>query len=165
MRIPALLFIVLPLVEIAGFIVVGQAVGVVATLGLIVLSTVTGLMLLRVHGVGMLRKLREEGQATTDAGKAFVDGAMIAAAAILLIIPGFVTDLLGLLLLLPFVRKVVWFRLGARTVFFSSRQQYYAGPRGSSQREDSRTIDLHEVDFHREPDNSSPWHIKKEGDR
>ncbi|WP_416798596.1 FxsA family protein [Ciceribacter azotifigens] len=164
MRITALLLIALPLVEIAGFIVVGKAVGIAATLGLIILSTVAGLALLRIHGLGMIRKLREEGQAGTDPGKAFVHGAMIAAAAVFFIIPGFVTDLIGLLLLLPFTRNFVWSRLGARTVFFSSRQKYYAASGSGSQREQSLTIDLQEADFRREPDNNSPWHVKKEHD-
>lgn len=163
MRIPALLFIFLPLIEIAGFIVVGKAVGIAATLGLIILSTVAGLMLLRVQGIGMIRKLREEGRTTTDPGKTFVDGAMIAVAAILLIIPGFMTDLAGLLLLLPFVRGLVWSRLGARSAFVSSRQQFYSG--SGDKRQGSQIIDLEEADFRREPDNSSPWYGKDDSGR
>ncbi|RCW20380.1 UPF0716 protein FxsA [Ciceribacter lividus] len=164
MRIPALLFIVLPLIEIAGFIIVGKAVGIAVTLGLIVLSTVAGLTLLRVRGIGMIRKLREKDGLGTDPEKVFVHGAMIAVAAILLIIPGFVTDLVGLLLLLPFVRNLLWSRLGARTFFFSSRQRFYAGS-GAHQAPPTRTIDLGETDFRREPDEHSPWRVKKEDNR
>ncbi len=164
MRIPALLFIVLPLIEIAGFIIVGKAVGIAVTLGLIVLSTVAGLTLLRVRGIGMIRKLREKDGLGTEPEKAFVHGAMIAVAAILLIIPGFVTDLTGLLLLLPFVRNLLWSRLNARTVFFSSRQRFYAGS-GAHQTPPTRTIDLGETDFRREPDEHSPWRVKKEDGR
>ncbi len=165
MRITALLFILLPLVEITGFILVGKAVGVAVTLGLIILSAVAGLILLRVQGVGMVRKLRRESQSAPDGGEALAHEAMIAAAAILLIVPGFVTDIIGLLLLLPFLRDIVWSRLGARTVFFSSRQRFYAEPGNGSERAQPRTIELHEADFRREPDNRSPWHVEKDGDR
>ena len=58
MRLPLVLFLIAPLIEIASFIIVGQAIGVLPTLALIVLSAVAGVALLRFQGAGILRRLQ-----------------------------------------------------------------------------------------------------------
>lgn len=102
------LLLLLPLVEIAGFVIVGREVGVLNTLALIVLTGIAGVLLLRRQGVDTLRRA----QARLDRGEPPVrealDGIFVALGGLLLIIPGFVTDALGILLLLPPVRA--WLR-------------------------------------------------------
>jgi UPF0716 protein FxsA len=97
----------LPFVEIAVFIQVGEQIGIWPTIGLTILSTVIGIALMRRHGLAMLARAREvarRGEAPVDE---MVDGLCILLAGALLIVPGFVTDALGLLLFIPWVRRHV----------------------------------------------------------
>jgi UPF0716 protein FxsA len=96
------------LLEIAVFILVGDAIGLLPTLGLILLSGVVGVMLMRVQGLGVLARMRSEQAAGRVPGRELLHGFMILLAGILLLLPGFVTDLLGLLLFIPPVRNAAW---------------------------------------------------------
>jgi UPF0716 protein FxsA len=94
----------LPFLEIAGFVWLGSKLGVVLTLLWVIGSMVAGLALLRHTGlqaVGRLRAALAEGK---EPGRSIIDAACFAAAAILLIIPGFVSDVLALILMLPVTR-------------------------------------------------------------
>lgn len=145
----------LPLLEIAGFVIVGNWLGLWPTLGLVVLSGFAGVMLLRLQGLSLLREINEEGRQGRVPGKAIVNGAMIVVAAILLIIPGFVSDIVGILLFLPPVRQLLWDLIGRNVVV---RTRYSGGGYpGAQNGGDSRTIDLDEDDFERKPNASSPW--------
>lgn len=150
-----LLIFGMPLLEIAGFVIVGNWLGLWPTLGLVVLSGVAGVTLLRLQGLSLLREINEEGRQGRVPGKAIVSGAMIVVAAILLVIPGFVSDIIGILLFLPPVRQWLWHMIGRRIVVRTS----YTGPAypGAQSGGDNRTIDLDEGDFERRPNASSPW--------
>ncbi|MGD9740578.1 MAG: FxsA family protein [Bauldia sp.] len=104
-RIIPLVLVILALVEIAVFILVGRAIGVAATLGLVLLAAIAGIVLMRSQGFGVMRRIREDVNGGIMPGAALADGAMILLAGVLLIIPGFVTDVIGLLLFLPAVRR------------------------------------------------------------
>jgi UPF0716 protein FxsA len=101
------LFIVIPLVEIAVIIQVGDWLGIVNTIGLLILVSVVGAWLVKWQGLGMLRRIRQQQQAGQVPAAAVFDGALILVAGALLLFPGFVTDVFGLLLLLPPVRAGV----------------------------------------------------------
>jgi UPF0716 protein FxsA len=99
------LFIAVPLVEIAVLIQVGQWLGVLDTIGLLLLISLLGVWLVKREGAGTLRRIREElsyGRMPTDG---LIDGGLLMTAGVLLLVPGFVTDFFGLLLLLPPVRS------------------------------------------------------------
>jgi UPF0716 protein FxsA len=99
------LFIVVPLVEIAVIIQVGQWLGVVNTIGLLLVISVVGAWLVKRQGIGVMARIRDQRLAgQVPAAELFV-GALILVAGVLLLVPGFVTDALGLLLLLPPVRR------------------------------------------------------------
>lgn len=103
---PTLLAILaLPLAEIAGLIFVGSRIGVAATLLLVVAAAALGVALLRGRGLAAIAGAR----ASVDRGEPpigpLVDMAAIAFAGILLIVPGFITDIGALLLLLPPTRR------------------------------------------------------------
>ena len=168
MRTPwiAILFLLLPLAEIAGFVVVGQMVGVWGTLGLVLLSGVLGMLLLRLQGLQMLRRLSEEGREGRVPGDTIVQGAMIVVAAVLLIIPGFVTDLIGLALFVPFVRRALWSAIGRRVVVVRSATHGRgpAGGAGTGPGPKGPVVDLEDDDFRREPNPSSPWSDRRIGD-
>jgi UPF0716 protein FxsA len=101
------LFIIIPLIEIAVIIQVGEALGVVNTIGLLLLVSVVGAWLVKRQGLGVLRRIREQQKAGQIPAAAMFDGALVLVAGALLLTPGFVTDVVGLLLLLPPVRAGV----------------------------------------------------------
>jgi UPF0716 protein FxsA len=99
-----LTFIGLPIVEIALFIKVGGAIGVLPTLALVVLAAVAGTALIRRQGVQTLGRLQASLDAGADPRGPIAHGALTLVAGVLLIIPGFFTDAVALLLLIPAVR-------------------------------------------------------------
>ena len=103
----ALLFIGLPAVELFLLVAVGKRVGVLPTLGIIVLTGVVGAALARWQGGAVLRKVRDELLHGRLPAKPMVEGAILLVAAVLLMTPGILTDLAGLLCLIPPVRQVV----------------------------------------------------------
>lgn len=109
-----LLLMLWPLVEIAVFVQVVDWIGVLDALALMVAISVCGAWLVKRQGVGALARMRAE----LDDGRVptgpMTDGGLLAVAGMLLLIPGFVTDALGLVLLVPPVRAGVRGRLGRR---------------------------------------------------
>ena len=103
-----LFILALPFIEIAAFILVGGKIGVLWTIALVVLSSIAGALLLRIQGFGALNRIRDEVEAGRNPGRELAHGAMIMLAAVLLLIPGFVTDIIGLLLFIPPVRDLAW---------------------------------------------------------
>jgi len=147
-RLIPLFILLLPLAEIACFILVGRRIGLFPTLSLVVFSAVAGMVLMRVQGFGVLMRLRQAGQDGRAPGKEVLDAAMIVVAGILLLIPGFLTDIVGLALFLPPVRSFLWNRLIRNVVVvdIGGMRANDNGPGPGPQ----RTIDLDENDFHRD---------------
>lgn len=159
MRMPLAILLLLPLAEIAAFVVVGKYLGVLATLGLTVLASMAGLVLLRVQGAGVLRRLQTESQKGADPAREIVHGAMIVIAAFLLIIPGFITDVVGILLFVPFVRDFAWSLVKPHvTVMRESRFSYRSSSKGPAAPR-ATVIDLDEEDYHHDPNRQSPWSV------
>jgi len=151
MKVPlSVLILGLVLAEIAAFILVGGAIGVLATLALTILGMVAGSMLLRWSGVATLARVRAEIAARRLPARPLADGAMLAIAALLIMVPGFITDIAGLLLLTPPVRGMLWRRLGGRlAVPRESRNEIPAG-RGS-------VVELEASEYAAEPRPESRW--------
>lgn len=102
-----LAFLVMPLIELAVILKIGAAIGVLDTIGLLVLSSVVGGWLMKREGLGVLRRMQAAINAGRVPGKEIADGALILFGGALMVAPGFITDVLGMLLLLPPVRAVV----------------------------------------------------------
>lgn len=156
----------MPLAEIAGFIVVGKMVGVWATLGLVILSALLGAALLRIQGIGILQRISTESRNGGDPGREMVHGAMIVIAAFFLMLPGFLSDIIGLLLFIPAVRDIAWRMLRNRIVVVGNSRPFRRGPGPSTgpqarPRDAGTVVDLDETDFHREPKRNSPWSDQK----
>jgi UPF0716 protein FxsA len=162
--IPAIIFM-MPLAEIAGFVIVGKAIGLWATLGLVVLSAVLGALLLRIQGLGILRRISRESENGGIPGRELVHGAMIVVAAFLLLLPGFLSDILGLLLFIPGIRDLAWKFLSRRIVILGSSPAFNRGRRsGDTEPRPKKTgpvVDLDEQDFRRDPNRNSPWSERK----
>lgn len=95
------------IVELTVLVAVGHAIGVLATIGLLILSSLVGIALLRHEGARTLRSFVEAVRTRRPPHRELLDGMLIAAAGGFIVFPGFVSDVLGLLLLLPPVRKLV----------------------------------------------------------
>lgn len=103
----AALFVVVSLVEIYLFVLVGQAIGALNTIGLVVVISLTGAWLTKREGLGVLSRLRAQLDAGRMPTNELIDGVLILAGGIMLVVPGFITDACGLLLLFPPTRGVV----------------------------------------------------------
>ncbi|MET3616113.1 UPF0716 protein FxsA [Rhizobium aquaticum] len=157
-----LALVVLPLLEIAVFIIVGRYIGVLPVIGLIFLSSAVGGLLLRIQGIGVLRKLSREMDAGRLPARELIHGAMIVLAGLFLLTPGFVTDVLGLLLFIPAVRDAAWLMIKDRIAVsgvFRSSGPGPGSPFGSEGSSDpsGEVIDLDAEDYSREPNPKSPW--------
>ena len=131
MRIPvSVILATLILAEIAGFILVGQAIGVLPTLGLVLFGMLAGAMLLRQLGIATLVKAQAEMAAGRTPARPLAEGAVKAVAALLIILPGFVSDFLGMLLFIPLVREWLWRAVRSRVTVRSAQ---FGGAAGSGE--------------------------------
>lgn len=102
-----LLFIVVPVVELVLLIEIGQRVGTVATIALIIGTGIVGASLARQQGISTLARLRKDLDEGRLPAEAIVDGVLILVAAAVLVTPGVLTDLFGFFCLIPFCRRVL----------------------------------------------------------
>ena len=159
------LLLAIPLLEIAVFVVVGGQIGVLATLGLVLLTAVAGSILLRIQGFGLLARVQNTLNEGRVPGRDLVHGVMIMIAGILLLTPGFVTDTLGFLLFVPAIRDAGWAFLRKRIVVVTPGGAQRPGPDGPG-RGRARTIDLDMADYSSgEASDSSPWRDDKDNRR
>jgi UPF0716 protein FxsA len=103
----ALVFVVIPLVEIYVAVQVGHAVGALDTIGLLIVISIVGAWIARREGFAVIQRVRQRVDQREVPGRELVDGLLILVGGLLLMVPGFVTDGIGLLLLLPPVRAGV----------------------------------------------------------
>lgn len=107
-------FVVMPLLELAAFVLIGQAIGFLNAIGILLLISIGGVLIVRHQGIGIYRRVRRQLREGVVPAAELVDGLLILTAGLLLIIPGFLTDAVGLALLLPPVREFVRGRLQRR---------------------------------------------------
>ena len=119
-------FIVVPLAELYVILKVGDAIGVLWTVALLLADSVLGTILFRSKGRTVWRRFNETMSAGRVPHRELIDGVLIIFGGAFLITPGFLTDILGLVLLLPptrsVVRRLVARRLGRRIV--TTREPY-----------------------------------------
>jgi UPF0716 protein FxsA len=138
------LFIVVPIVELYVLIQIGQAIGILPTIALLILDSILGAALMRSQGRAAWRRFNQAIAEGRVPGREVIDGVLVIFGGALLLTPGFLSDFLGLFLLLPptraIVRSVLVKRFGARLVasaahgaqtrIFSFGGQARPGPRG-----------------------------------
>ena len=108
------LFVAVPLIEIALFIQAGGAIGLWPTLGIVVLTAILGSWLVRDQGLRALAELRRSLDDLRNPAEPLAHGALILLSGALLLTPGFFTDAIGFLLLIPAVRIAAFTYLRAR---------------------------------------------------
>jgi UPF0716 protein FxsA len=97
--------VALPFLEIAGFVVIGGRIGLGLTLLWLLAAGMLGMALIRHGGLNALSKLQLALNEQREPGHSLIDGAVMVTAGLLLIVPGFVSDLLALILVLPITRN------------------------------------------------------------
>lgn len=146
------LFLIVPLIEISLFITVGGWLTLWPTLGLVLLTGIIGTALMRWQGMQVLAELRGDMGQIRDPLSPLAHGALIVVAGLLLLTPGFFTDAIGFLLMVPAVRRAViaWAGSRMRLQGFVLRERGYAEESGGPVREGARgpVIDgeFHELD-------------------
>jgi UPF0716 protein FxsA len=103
----AAVFIVFSLVEIYVLVTVGQAIGALNTIALVIIIALIGAWLAKHEGASVLRRIQNQLNAGKMPNNELIDGGLILTGAILLITPGFVTDIIGIFFLLPPTRAVI----------------------------------------------------------
>lgn len=107
MRFALLLFILVPVVEMLVLIQVGGQIGGIKTVALVFLTAVVGIALIRKQGLQTSLKAQEKMRRGEMPASEVAEGAMLVFAGIFLLIPGFITDVLGGLMLIPPLRKLL----------------------------------------------------------
>lgn len=149
-----LAFFIVSLIEIGLFITVGDWLGVWPTLGLVLLSAIAGSTLLRRQGLAILAQLRGDVASARLPARPLFDGALIVAAGILLVTPGFLTDALGLALFLPPLRDRLWAALKSRVEL----RAFAAAPRPDHPRtRRDAVVELDPDEYRSAPNPNSPW--------
>lgn len=142
-----ILFLVIPLVEVYFLIQVGSLIGAGWTILLVVLTAVIGVNLLRQQGISTLMRANQVMSEGQIPAMEMMEGIVLAVGGALLITPGFFTDILGFVCLIPFTRRglIRYLLLNStiKTTYSVHTEQY--------RREDAKTI---EGEFHREDENN-----------
>ncbi|ATP11749.1 membrane protein FxsA [Bartonella henselae] len=141
------------LVEIAGFIFVGKEIGILATLSLIILTTIAGSILLRIQGGSLLKNLQRELLQGQTLEHYIINDGCIIIGAILLILPGFVSDILGILLLIKPVRGIAWYLLSS----LRNKMNKHNKNSTKTQNESEEIIDLKAEDYQIRNTTESSW--------
>jgi UPF0716 protein FxsA len=123
-RMIGLAVLLLPLLEIAGFILVSRWIGLPGVLLAVIAGAVGGLLLLQRTGLNTVTRLRQALSEGREPGRSLIDGACFAAAGLLFIIPGFVSDLVAFALVLPWTRHYLLRRMAGR---FETRTYGFGG--------------------------------------
>ncbi len=134
-----LIFVAVPIIEIALFIQVGGAIGLWPTLAIVVLTAFAGTWLMRQQGMMTLAKLQKSLAEGGNPADPMAQGAMILVAGVLLLTPGFFTDTVGFLLLLPPVRAALIKWISARIV--ASGSVHFSSTTSASERGANTTIE------------------------
>lgn len=102
-----LLFVGIPVVELYFLIQVGSQIGALPTIGLTILTALIGGVLVRMQGFAVLARVRRATERGEVPALEMMDGALLVVAGLILLLPGFFTDAVGFLLLLPPLRRLL----------------------------------------------------------
>jgi UPF0716 protein FxsA len=126
MRVFLLLFLLFPVIELALLIKVGSAIGVLPTLLLVIGTAILGCVLLRIAGVATAWRAREKLARGELPEQEVLEGLLIAIGGGLLLLPGFISDIFGVLCLIPFTRRLLVNKVRQRAQEQAMRQRAFA---------------------------------------
>ncbi len=145
----------LPVIEVASIIQVSHWVGPLMTFLLLAASAVFGMFLLRTQSLSLGRRMMQSLREGTPPEKTLLDSGMISLAAVLFMVPGFVSDIIAILLLIPVARQQIWrwLSLGAK----SRARTWQANQQSSgAQEKPHRADDVIDVEFTEVPRDANP---------
>lgn len=123
------IFVMVPIIEIALFILIGQAIGLWPTLLGVLVTAVIGSAVLRVQGASLIAEIRATVGRGALPARAIAEAMMVGIAGVLLLTPGYFTDTMGLLLLIPPIRGALYDWLKTRvSVVATSSMSYSSSP-------------------------------------
>ena len=124
-----IIFLVVPLIEMFLLIEVGSAIGALPTIGLVILTATVGIWLLRLQGLATINRVQEKLQQGIMPETELLEGIMLVIGGALLLTPGFVTDAMGFVCLLPGLRRPLAARIIRSTSFqgFQTHNHFRAG--------------------------------------
>ncbi len=102
-----LLFIALPVIELALLLEIGRLIGVLPTVGVVILTGAAGAALARSQGFRVISRIKNDLSRGVIPGNDIVEGALVLAGGIMLLTPGFITDLAGFSALIPATRSIM----------------------------------------------------------
>lgn len=152
-------FLIIPILEIAVFIMIGNQIGLWPTLGMILVTAILGTLMLRHQGFHLISEIQTKSEKGEVPGRALIHGVMLLIAGILLLTPGFVTDACGFLLFVPPVRDSIWSFIKNRVnfqVLSPGGPQTMSPGSGENTNQQGPTIDLDATEFG-PSDPQSPW--------
>lgn len=117
-----LLFVVVPVVEMWLLIEVGSKIGALPTIGLVLLTAMIGLALLKRQGVSTLTRANQRMAAGEMPAEEMVEGIFLAVGGALLLTPGFITDVIGFCCLIPGVRNILIGRMLKNVILKATAQ-------------------------------------------
>lgn len=140
-------FLLLPLIEVASIIQVSRWIGVLPTLTLLVAFACLGLYLIRSQSILLGGRIVEAMRQGVPPEKPLLDSGVVSLAGFLFMIPGFVTDILALLLLIPLARRQIWRGIAfvVRSRFRTWEASAQRGKTGHSRHDDVIDVEYTEV--------------------
>ena len=114
MNTPLILIILIPLVEIYLFIKIGSSIGAFNTISLILITAIVGVYYARYEGLNTLKSAISQIVTNKLPIYEIISGTALAIASLLLIFPGFATDLIGLLLIFPVTRRIIFKKVSTK---------------------------------------------------
>lgn len=148
-----LLFIFVPIIEIGLFIQVGGFLGLWPTIALVLITAFVGASLVRSQGIQTLMSVQGRLQQGEMPAQQILEGVMLAVAGVLLLTPGFMTDALGMLVLLPAPRAMIAKKMMEKMVVKNMSGGFHAGGQAGFGQEP----------FGQDPFNRDPFDQSKDG--
>ena len=139
------LFIAVPIIEIALFIQIGGFLGFWVTMLIVILTAIIGTRLVKSQGLNAIKDVQNSFIKGENTANSLINGALILVAGVLLLTPGFFTDFVGLTFLIPSTRSW-WINYGTR--YFRARILFNAGNHNTSQAESTaKQKDIIDADY------------------
>ena len=102
-----LLFTLIPVIELSLLIEIGSYIGIFNTIAVVILTAIIGAYMVRMEGMGVMYRIQKSMQEGMFPGEELISAAMILVAGALLLTPGFFTDIIGFLMVIPVTRKYI----------------------------------------------------------
>jgi len=132
--------ILVPVIEIYLLIKIGSQIGAMTTILLIFTTAIVGIYYAKYEGLNTLRSGFSQLSKNETPAYEVISGAAIAFAALLLIIPGFLTDVIGFLLIFPISRKLIFGKLSSKHIKKTKKKDYIEGEYEDIEDDDDRKI-------------------------